>query len=84
MTRFDFACRDERALPCFHRKAFAVIEKRSIFRVGTEVRIVGSRAWQNMYIAQAKSGRFEIAKELGVLDPQEPLVKGERTSAKRG
>jgi hypothetical protein len=38
----------------------------------------------SMYIAQAKNGRFEIVKELGALDPQEPVVKGERTSAKRG
>jgi len=29
----------------------------------------------NMYIAQARSGRFEIVKSLGALDPQEPLVE---------
>jgi branched-chain amino acid transport system substrate-binding protein len=28
----------------------------------------------NMYIAQARDGRFQIAKELGVVDPQEGLV----------
>ncbi len=30
----------------------------------------------NMYIAQARDGRFRIAKELGVVDPQEGLVPG--------
>ena len=29
----------------------------------------------NMYIAQARSGRFEIVKSLGALDPQEPIVE---------
>ena len=28
----------------------------------------------NMYIAQARSGRFEIAKSLGAIDPQEAMV----------
>ena len=28
----------------------------------------------NMYIAQAKNGRFEIVKNLGVIDPQEAMV----------
>jgi len=28
----------------------------------------------NMYIAQARSGRFQIVKSLGAIDPQEPLV----------
>jgi branched-chain amino acid transport system substrate-binding protein len=28
----------------------------------------------NMYIAQAKSGRFEIAKSLGAIDPREAMV----------
>ena len=28
----------------------------------------------NMYIAQARSGRFEIVERLGAIDPQESLV----------
>src|SRR6266568_1795731 len=28
----------------------------------------------NMYIAQAKDGRFEVVKNLGIIDPKEPLV----------
>jgi len=28
----------------------------------------------NMYIAQARDGRFEIVKSLGAIDPQERLV----------
>jgi urea transport system substrate-binding protein len=28
----------------------------------------------NMYIAQAKNGKFEIVKSLGVIDPDEPIV----------
>ena len=28
----------------------------------------------NMYIAQARSGRFEIVESLGAIDPQERLV----------
>ena len=28
----------------------------------------------NMYIARARGGRFEIVKELGVIDPKEALV----------
>lgn len=28
----------------------------------------------NMYIAQARKGRFEIVKSLGAIDPQEALV----------
>lgn len=28
----------------------------------------------NMYIARARSGRFEIVEDLGAIDPQEPLV----------
>jgi branched-chain amino acid transport system substrate-binding protein len=36
----------------------------------------------NMYIAQAKNGRFEIAKSLGAIDPSEaevaPLVESRR------
>ena len=28
----------------------------------------------NMYIAQARSGRFEIVERLGAIDPQERLV----------
>ena len=31
-------------------------------------------ARMNMYIAQARDGRFEIAENLGAIDPQEPLV----------
>jgi ABC-type branched-subunit amino acid transport system substrate-binding protein len=30
----------------------------------------------NMYIAQARDGRFQIAQELGVVEPQEALVPG--------
>jgi len=29
----------------------------------------------NMYIAQARSGRFEIVESLGAIDPQEGLVE---------
>ena len=32
-------------------------------------------ARMNMYIAQARSGRFEIVKSLGAIDPQERLVE---------
>jgi branched-chain amino acid transport system substrate-binding protein len=28
----------------------------------------------NMYIAQARGGRFEIAENLGLIDPQERVV----------
>jgi ABC-type branched-subunit amino acid transport system substrate-binding protein len=35
----------------------------------------------NMYIAQARSGRFEIVKSLGAIDPQEQLVATQVTSA---
>jgi hypothetical protein len=28
----------------------------------------------NMYIAQARSGRFEIVKNLEAIDPQEPQI----------
>jgi branched-chain amino acid transport system substrate-binding protein len=28
----------------------------------------------NMYIAQARSGRFEVVESLGVIDPNESLV----------
>jgi branched-chain amino acid transport system substrate-binding protein len=31
-------------------------------------------ARMNMYIAQARGGRFEIVQNLGVIDPQESLV----------
>ena len=31
-------------------------------------------ARMNMYIAQARSGRFEVIESLGAIDPQEPLV----------
>ena len=33
----------------------------------------------NMYIAQAKNGRFEIAKSLGAIDPREALVPAARS-----
>jgi hypothetical protein len=29
----------------------------------------------NMYIAQARNGRFEIVQDLGAIDPQERLVE---------
>jgi len=32
-------------------------------------------ARMNMYIAQARSGRFEVVKSLGPIDPQERLVE---------
>lgn len=31
----------------------------------------------NMYIAQARDGRFRIVKNLGAIDPDEPMVQGE-------
>ena len=33
----------------------------------------------NMYIAQAKNGRFEIAKGLGAIDPREATVSASRS-----
>ncbi len=35
----------------------------------------------NMYIAQARSGRFEIAENLGAIDPQEALVEAPALTA---
>ena len=35
----------------------------------------------NMYIAQARSGRFEIVESLGAIDPQERLVQTPVTAA---
>jgi branched-chain amino acid transport system substrate-binding protein len=33
----------------------------------------------NMYIAQAKKGKFEIVKALGAIDPNEAMVPAENT-----
>ena len=32
-------------------------------------------ARMNMYIAQARDGKFEVVERLGVVDPGEPLVR---------
>jgi branched-chain amino acid transport system substrate-binding protein len=38
----------------------------------------------NMYIAQAKNGRFEIVEELGAIDPREALVPSDATLGEKG
>ena len=38
----------------------------------------------NMYIAQAKNGRFEIVEQLGAIDPQEAVVPSEATLGEKG
>ncbi len=38
----------------------------------------------NMFIAQARSGRFQIVKNLGAIEPQEPLVAAPASSADEG
>jgi branched-chain amino acid transport system substrate-binding protein len=37
----------------------------------------------NMYIAQAKGGKFEIVKSLGAIDPNEAMVPAGHTVVKR-
>jgi urea transport system substrate-binding protein len=37
----------------------------------------------NMYIAQAKNGRFEIVEELGAIDPQEAVVPSDATLSEK-
>jgi hypothetical protein len=38
----------------------------------------------NMYIAQAKNGRFDIVEELGAIDPQEAVVPNDATLSEKG
>ena len=42
---------------------------------GPAAMVPGQHHWRlNMYIAQARNGRFEVVESLGAIDPQEPLV----------